>query len=743
MKIFRTDSFTSEESILFLADYRILYAAVGRKLSVNDWHLIKKFILKGIEAGCYGRDSHGVQQLVHTLETCRVLLEQVGLGRRSILMALLYPLAEHKIIDKEEMGQHFGEEVVSLVTNMAKVQHLYADHDSLEDENFSKLMISFAQDIRVIICMICDRYTLMKALNHNPDIEYRHKVTQECRLLYTPIAHRLGLYVIKGEMEDMAVKYDFRDVYDDIANQLQETKSAREAYIQQFIAPLEARLKEILPVPFHIKGRTKSISSIWSKMKRQQNRIDQIYDLFAIRIIIDAEGPNEKALCWQAYSVVTDMYQPNPKRLKDWLSIPKSNGYESLHITVYGPGNRWVEVQIRTKRMDEIAERGLAAHWKYKGIKSDGNSADQLLASIREVLESGAPKGELMKDFSMGLYNEEVFVFTPKGEVHKFPKGATVLDFAFSIHSKLGMQCVGARVSGKNVKINHQLKSGETVEILTSSQQTPKLDWLNIVKTSKARSRIKAGIKEIENREAQTGKELLQRRFKNRKIEMDDAEMSRVILKLGYKTQTAFYHDLSVETISVDEVLKEYEQLQTPQIQGEPAAHSAAEFTASPEATVESDKKQAGSDVLVIDRDLKGIDYKLARCCHPIYGDSIVGFVSIARGITIHRSDCSNIKNLEKQYPYRIQRARWSGKSAGQYFITLRVVGNDDIGIVTNISSVINKEPNTLLRSISIDTEGGLFQGHLTVSVSDLSSLNTLIRKIQSVKGVKNVSRTN
>ena len=743
MKILKIDSFTSEEFTLFLTDYRILYAAVGRKLSVNDWHLLKQFILKGIEAGCYGRDAHGIQQLVHTLETCRVLLEQVGLGRRSILMALLYPLAEHKIISLEEMGQHFGSEVVGLVTNMAKVKHLYADHDSLEDENFSKLMLSFAQDIRVIICMICDRYTLMKALNHNPDIEYRHKVTQECRLLYTPIAHRLGLYVIKGEMEDMAVKYDNREVYDDIANQLQETKSAREAYIQQFITPLEARLKEILPVPFHIKGRTKSISSIWSKMKRQQNRIDQIYDLFAIRIIIDAEGPNEKALCWQAYSVVTDMYQPNPKRLKDWLSIPKSNGYESLHITVYGPGNRWVEVQIRTKRMDEIAERGLAAHWKYKGIKSDSNSADQLLASIREVLESGAPKGELMKDFSMGLYNEEVFVFTPKGEVHKFPKGATVLDFAFSIHSKLGMQCVGARVGGKNVKINHQLKSGETVEILTSSQQTPKLDWLNIVKTSKARSRIKAGIKEIENREAQTGKELLQRRFKNRKIEMDDAEMSRVILKLGYKTQTAFYHDLSVETISVDEVLKEYEQLQTPQIQGEPSAHSASEFTASPESAVEPDMKQAGSDVLVIDRDLKGIDYKLARCCHPIYGDNIVGFVSIARGITIHRSDCSNIKNLEKQYPYRIQRARWSGKSAGQYFITLRVVGNDDIGIVTNISSVINKEPNTLLRSISIDTEGGLFQGHLTVSVSDLSSLNTLIRKIQSVKGVKNVSRTN
>lgn len=743
MKILKIEQFTTEEMQLFLTDYRKLYAMVGGKLSVDDWNLIKKFILKGIESGIYNRDSHGVQQLVHTMETCRVLHEMVGLGRRSILMTLLYPLAEHQIISESEMKTDFGQEVADLVSNMAKVQHLYADHDSLEDENFSKLMLSFARDIRVIICMICDRYTLMKALNHNPDIDYRRKVTQECRLLYTPIAHRLGLYVIKGELEDMAVKYDYREVYDDIAHQLQQTKRAREEYIQQFIAPLEARLKEVLPVPFHIKGRTKSISSIWSKLKRQQNRLDQIYDLFAIRIIIDAEGANEKALCWQAYSVVTDMYQPNPKRLKDWLSIPKSNGYESLHITVYGPNDRWVEVQIRTKRMDEIAERGLAAHWKYKGIKSEGNSADQLIASIREVLESGAPKGELMKDFSMGLYNEEVFVFTPKGEVHKFPKGATVLDFAFSIHTKLGMQCVGARVGGKNVKINHQLNSGETVEILTSTQQTPKLDWLNIVKTSKARSRIKSGLKEIENREAQTGKELLQRRFKNRKIEIDDAEMSRVILKMGYKTQTAFYHDLSVGSLSVDEVLKEYELLLTPQIQGEPASHSAVDFVPTPETSIESEKRQAGNDVLVIDRDLKGIDYKLARCCHPIYGDEIVGFVSIAKGITIHRSDCTNIKSLEKQYPYRIQRARWSGKSAGQYFITLRVVGNDDIGIVTNISSVINKEPNTLLRSISIDTEGGLFQGHLTVSVSDLSSLNLLIRKIQAVKGVKNVSRTN
>ena len=740
MKIFRTDSFTSEESILFLADYRILYAAVGRKLSVNDWHLIKKFILKGIEAGCYGRDSHGVQQLVHTLETCRVLLEQVGLGRRSILMALLYPLAEHKIIDKEEMGQHFGEEVVGLVTNMAKVQHLYADHDSLEDENFSKLMISFAQDIRVIICMICDRYTLMKALNHNPDIEYRHKVTQECRLLYTPIAHRLGLYVIKGEMEDMAVKYDYRDVYDDIANQLQETKSAREAYIQQFIAPLEARLKEILPVPFHIKGRTKSISSIWSKMKRQQNRIDQIYDLFAIRIIIDAEGPNEKALCWQAYSVVTDMYQPNPKRLKDWLSIPKSNGYESLHITVYGPGNRWVEVQIRTKRMDEIAERGLAAHWKYKGIKSDGNSADQLLASIREVLESGAPKGELMKDFSMGLYNEEVFVFTPKGEVHKFPKGATVLDFAYQIHSNVGNRCTGARINNKVVNLRHQLHSGDQVEIITSNNQTPKQDWLNIVKTSRAKAKVRQALKETQVKDGIFAKEMLERRMKNRKIEFEESVMNHTVKKLGFKETRDFYKQIADGVLDPNTVIEKYLEVQQYDNNEQPLAptRSAEEFEYQ-DPTAEM--VYGNEDVLVIDKNLKGVEYSLSPCCHPIYGDKVFGFVTINGGIKIHREDCPNAPELRKRFGYRIVRAVWSGKGQSTYSTTLRIIGNDDIGIVNNITSIISKEEKIMMRSINIDSHDGLFSGNLTVNVEDTSRLEALIKKLRTVKGVKQVGR--
>lgn len=738
MKIFTTDRFNQEEHLAFLTAYKKLLELVPSRIPASEWRLIRQYIIKGFQAGCYERDAHGIQTLVHLICTCQVLHEQVGLGRRSILTVLLYPLAENDVISREEVTKDFGDEVAHLMSCMGKVKKLYKEHDNLEDENFRKLMLSFAQDIRIIICLICDRYILMKALNHTEDIEYRKRVTNECRLIYTPLAHRLGLYGIKGELEDMAVKYDYREVFDDIARQLQDTKEKRETYIQEFIAPLEAKLKEVLPVPFHIKGRTKSIASIWNKIKKQQKSVDQIYDLFAIRIIIDADKmEREKALCWQAYSIVTDMYQPNPKRLKDWLSIPKSNGYESLHITVYGPKERWVEVQIRTKRMDEIAERGLAAHWKYKGIKSQG-AADDVMAAIREVLESGIATGDLMKDFSMGLYDEEVFCFTPNGDVHKFPKGATVLDFAFHIHSRIGMQCVGARVGGKNVKLNYQLHSGETVEILTSNQQTPKRDWLNIVTTSKARSRIRQTIKEFEAREAQAGKELMQRRFKNRKIEIDESELSRFIIKLGYKTQTEFYQALSKEDITVDHVIHEYETFlnKTPIIQEsqEQHTHSAANFDVN---------NQSGQDELVIDRDLKGIEYKLAGCCHPIYGDDVVGFVSITRGITIHRADCVNIKNLMEQYPYRIQRARWNGKSGNQYSITLRVIGQDDIGIVSNISQVINKEQNTLLRSISIDTEGGIFHGHLTVMVSDLSSLNVLMRKINAVKGVKNVERIN
>ena len=698
--------------------YRELVTVARPLFEAEDWNRLKGLLREGIAKGAYQTDAHGVPMLDRCIRTGIVIVEKTGLKKASLLTALFDPMVQQGLIAPEQFKEKFGEDAAQLIQGMCRVKDLYSKHDSIADENFRKLLVSFAEDVRVIICLIADRYVLMKMLAGTDDNDYRLHVTEECRLLYIPMAHRLGLYAIKSEMEDMV--------------------SAREAYIKAFIGPVKAKLEEA-GLKFTIKGRTKSISSIWNKMKAQNTTLDHIYDLFAIRIILDSPADKEKAQCWQVYSIVTDMYQPNPKRLRDWLSVPKSNGYESLHITVNGPENRWVEIQIRTRRMDDIAERGLAAHWSYKGIKSEG-AADSVMAGIREILEHNTSPDELRKDFALDMYQEEIFVFTPNGEVRQLPKGATVLDFAFSIHSKLGLTCVGARVGGRNVRISHKLQSGDTVEVLTSATQVPKQDWLNIAVTSRARMRIRQGINEIRNREAQAGRELLQRRFKNRKIDIEESDMSRLIVRMGYKGQTPFFHALMEEEITVDDVLKVYEEMHA---QGEQEVHSAQDFDIE-KTFVETEKKAAqDSDVLVIGENLTGIDFKMAGCCHPIYGDDVTGFVSINGGIRIHRSGCPNLLRMRERYPYRIVKARWSGKSGSQYSITLNVVGQDDIGIVSNISSIINKEPDTLLRSISIDSNGGLFQGRLTVLVSDLSSLDRLVKKLKQIKGVREVERIN
>ncbi|MBP5348318.1 MAG: bifunctional (p)ppGpp synthetase/guanosine-3',5'-bis(diphosphate) 3'-pyrophosphohydrolase [Bacteroidaceae bacterium] len=718
--------------------YRELIKAAKPLFEEDDWRRLKGLLREGIEKGAYGTDSHGIPMLERCIRTGIVIIEKTGLKKASLLTALFDPMVQQGLIASEQFQQQFGQDAAQLIQGMCRVKDLYSKHDSIADENFRKLLVSFAEDVRVIICLIADRYVLMQMLANTADTDYRLHVTEECRLLYIPMAHRLGLYAIKSEMEDMVVKYEHRDIYDDIARQLNETKRAREAYIKSFIEPVKQHLEEA-GLKFTIKGRTKSISSIWNKMKAQNTTLDHIYDLFAIRIILDSPAEKEKAQCWQVYSIVTDMYQPNPKRLRDWLSVPKSNGYESLHITVNGPENRWVEIQIRTRRMDDIAERGLAAHWSYKGIKSEG-AADNIMAGIREILEHNSSPDEMRKDFVLDMYQEEIFVFTPNGEVRQLPKGATVLDFAFSIHSKLGLTCVGARVGGRNVRISHKLQSGDTVEVLTSSTQTPKQDWLNIAVTSRARMRIRQGINEIRNREAQAGKELLQRRFKNRKIDISESDMSRLIVRMGYKGQTPVFHALREDEITVDDVLKVYEEMHS---QSEQEVHHAEDFDI--EKTFTDPERKAGqdTDVLVIGDNLTGIEFKMAGCCHPIYGDDVTGFVSINGGIRIHRSSCPNLLRMRERYPYRIVRARWSGKSGSQYSITLNVIGQDDIGIISNISSVINKEPDTLMRSINIDSNGGLFQGRLTVLVSDLSSLDRLVKKLRQVKGVREVERSN
>ena len=576
----------------------------------------------------------------------------------------------------------------------------------------------------------------MRQIRDTDNVEAKMRVSEEAAYLYAPLAHKLGLYKLKSELEDLSLKYLEHDAYYMIKEKLNATKQARDAYISRFIEPIEKRLAEA-GLRFHMKGRTKSIHSIWQKMKKQKCGFEGIYDLFAIRIILDSPLDSEKMQCWQAYSIVTDMYQPNPKRLRDWLSVPKSNGYESLHITVLGPEKKWVEVQIRTERMDEIAERGVAAHWRYKGVKGE-SGLDEWLANIRNILEANDDL-QVMDQFKMDLYEDEVFVFTPKGDLLKFPKGATVLDFAYHIHSKVGSSCVGARINNKIVTLREELHSGDQVEVLTSSTQKPKQAWLNIVKTSRAKAKVRLALKETQVKEGQYAKEVIERKFKNRKIELDESMMARLIKKLGFKEVSDFYKQIADGELDTNEVIDKYLEIQAKEAGTgvEQPARSAEEFNFK--AT--EGMALGNDDVLVIDRNLKGIDYQLARCCQPIYGDDVFGFVSVNGGIRIHRMDCPNAPELRKRFGYRIVKARWSGKGASKYSITLRVIGNDDIGIVNNLTSIISKDEKLTLRSISIDSNDGLFRGNLVVMLEDTSRLEALIKRLRTVKGVKHVER--
>lgn len=733
--------FSAEELSTVRRLYCSLLRALGNQLTTSDLRQLKSIIYEAAQTGVFERDRFGFNPVLSAMTTAQALCESIDIDRNMVLAIVLSSVSRVGHITNDKIREIWGDDVATLVGGIDKVESLYTHNASVESENFRKLLLTFAEDIRVIIIMIVSRLALMRAINHHPSDKLVRDAAYEVNYLYAPLAHRLGLYAIKSELEDMSLKYSNREIYTRIARELNETKAKRDKYIADFIAPVKAKL-EAEGLKFEIKGRTKSIYSIWNKMKKQHNTVEDIYDLFAIRIVIDCPAEREKPECWLAYSIVTDMYRPNPGRLKDWLSIPKSNGYESLHITVYGPEERWVEVQIRTRRMDEIAEKGLAAHWKYKGIKSE-NNLDAWMSNVRDILEA-AHTGpmELMRNFKMDVYAHEVFVFTPRGDLYKLPQGATLLDFAFNIHTKVGTQCVGGRVNGKNRKLNYRLESGDTVEILTSPQQEPNRDWLSIVVTSKARNKIRSVLKENENHSAELGKELLQRRFKNRKIEFDEAIMSRTITRMGYKTAIAFFSALGCGELELNTVADNYMECLAKQLKQEEGSErvSAAEYTLQP--TEEENAADSGSsDVVIIGDNIKGINYKLARCCNPIYGDDVFGFISTEGVIKIHRNDCPNANNIRSKYGYRLIRTRWSGNVGAEFAVSLRVVGKDDIGIVTNITSIINKEKSVSLRSISIDSNDGLFQGVLVVGVSDTSALNQLIKKISTVKGVKNVQR--
>ena len=672
-------------------------------------------------------------------QTADILTSEIGLKGDAIQAVMLAPEIDEGHISIEEVEQQYGESVARILHGLDRIRQLYEKTPSVASENFRNLLLSLAEDMRVILIMIANRLNLMRQIRDSDDLEAKTEVSQEAAYLYAPLAHKLGLYKLKSELEDLSLKYLEHDAYYHIREKLNETKASRDAYIQRFIGPIEEKVKAA-GIHCHIKGRTKSIHSIWQKMKKQKCPFEGVYDLFAIRIIIDCPENQEKMQCWQAYSIVTDMYQPNPKRLRDWLSVPKSNGYESLHITVLGPEQKWVEVQIRTERMDEIAERGVAAHWRYKGIKGE-TGLDEWLANIRSMLES-ADGIEAMDQFKMDLYEDEVFVFTPRGDLLKFPAGATVLDFAYHIHSKVGNQCTGGRINGRVVPIRHELKSGDQVEILTSASQKPRQEWLTFVKTSRAKAKIRLALKETQVKEGLFAKEMLERKFKNRKLEMEEGTMFHVIKKMGFKEVSDFYKQIADGTLDTNDVIEKYLELKDDgkAPTGDNVARSASEFELD-ESKVAGLNVPMNDDVLIIDRNLKGIDYQLARCCSPIYGDKVFGFVTISGGIKIHREDCPNAPELRRRYGYRIVKAKWSGKGASQYSITLRVIGNDDIGIVNNLTSIISKDEKLVLRSINIDSHDGLFSGNLEVMIDDTSRMETLMKKLRTVKGVKQVER--
>lgn len=733
--------FTDDEKLQLGEIATRLRKLMGDSLKPEDESNLRQQLEAEISDNKISRDIFGLNPILLSFQTAELELEEIGMKRECVLAIMLYNSIISGNLSLERTEQLFGKSVAQIIHGLVRIHELYTKTPVIESENFRNLLLSFAEDMRVILIMITDRVNLMRQIRDTDNTEAKLRVAEEASYLYAPLAHKLGLYKLKSELEDLSLKYLEHDAYYMIKDKLNATKRSRDAYIEKFITPIDEKLKQ-MGIKCHIKGRTKSIHSIWQKMKKQQCGFEGIYDLFAIRIIIDSPYDQEKMLCWQTYSLITDMYQPNPKRLRDWLSVPKSNGYESLHITVLGPEQKWVEVQIRTERMDEIAERGLAAHWRYKGIKGE-SGLDEWLNNIRTALENSDDM-QLMDQFKMDLYEDEVFVFTPKGDLLKFPKGATILDFAYHIHSGVGNKCVGGKINGRNVPIREPLRSGDTVEILTQNNQTPKRDWLNIVQTSRGKAKVRQALKETQVKDGLFAKEILERRFKNRKVDVEESIMSHLIKRMGFKETSDFYKQIVDNKLDANDVVDRYIEERDRELNQKMASvvRSAEEFSFDAQSGQAVSYNNIGNDdELVIDQNLKGVDYSLAQCCHPIYGDPIFGFVTVSGGIKIHCQNCPNAPELRKRFGYRIVKARWSGKGQSQYNITLRIVGNDDLGIVNNITSIISKEEKIVMKSINIDSHDGLFSGNLNVLVDDTSKLESLLKKLRTVKGVKSVAR--
>ena len=716
------------------SEYTALLKAAGNSVDKADIPKIRRALDLAIRA-CGGNVIlTGELQILHALSVARIIAGEMGLGLTSIITALLHDSYNSFDISRKELEKEFGKKVVEILDGFSRVTGIESMQSSYQAENFRKLLLSLADDVRVILIKLVERLEYMRNLDKAPGKEIL-PLASETYFLYAPLAHRLGFYNIKSEMEDLAVKYLEPEQYSYVENRLKQTTASRNRLIKEFSVPLQEKLEK-LDFKFTIKSRTKSTHSVMLKMKKQGVDFEEVYDLFAVRIIIESSPENEKSDCWRAYSVVTDLYQPNPSRLRDWISVPKSNGYESLHTTVVGPRGKWVEVQIRSVRMDEIAEKGLAAHFKYKGIKGEGG-LDTWLTKMREILESPEKEDTAFLDqVRSGLYTDEVFVFTPKGDLRQLPAGATVLDFAFDIHTAVGASCVGGKVNGKNVTIRYVLQNGDHVDIIRSKNQKPKQDWLSFVVTNKAKTRIRQVLNEEKTKAAAEGKEMLMRRLKNWKMPYSDSVIQQLISHYNLKTAQDLYFLISTGKL---ELLEIKDVLQKPATEG-----TALPVTHAPEKEARDLAEPQYSDFLVIEDRIEGLDYKLAKCCNPVFGDSVFGFVTISEGVKIHRTGCPNAANLMARYPYRILAARWtkSRGSSPSFIATIKITGVEDIGMVNKIADIISVY-NVSVRTFNYSIDDGMFEGLLNIMVPNNDVLHGIIRKIHSIKGILKASRQN
>ena len=719
-----------------LARYDNLKSICQFNWESNDLEKIEKAFL--FAQGIVGDNKfkHGEVIINHSLDVATIIAEEIGLGPDSIIAGLLHNVMYaglEKKASQKDIEQEFGKLIYSMLEGMAKINALGTDTVDLHSENYRKLLLALAGDVRVIILKIADRLQVLRTLEMYDD-ESKKRLVTETLYLYAPLAHRLGLYSINSELLDLCLKYQKQEAYIYIVNRLKETENERANFVAEFVKPVEIKLQNKGFV-FSMKARTKSISSIFNKMNKKDVSFDEVMDLFAIRVILVSKPENEKSDCWTAYSFVTEEYQTNPNRLRDWITIPKSNGYESLHTTVLGPQGKWVEIQIRTKRMDEVAEKGLAAHWKYKGGK-ENSGYDLWLAEIRNILENPELNVvDFIDHFSTDIYSDEIFVFTPKGDLRKLPNGATMLDFAYEIHSRLGDTCVGGKVNGIKVTLKHKLKNGDHIEIDTSNNQKPKMDWLEFLVTSKAKNRVKSSLNEDRKIMGAQGREILLRKFKNWKIELTDEGIRKILKKYGFKLALDFYYELAIgkiDPLDVKSIFTEKEDI---------SSKSKLEELL-PKKEIKELNFEGGDDFLVIDNNLKNVNYKLAQCCNPVFGDSIYGFVTIREGIKIHRNSCPNAPQMKERFPYRIIKAKWRSTSNKSSFLTsLHISGLDEDGIVSEITHIISKDLGTQMRSINIESDKGKFEGKLKILVYSLDHLEFLIQKLKKAKGVISVTR--